>query len=367
MNIEQQIYNLEHTLIINHHTFNQVQRKILRYVQDGRSDQVVAILGPSGVGKTKQLKYLHSYLVQRQQGGWRQDQGPPIYVEAPAPIGGKFPMRAFIEDLLQLLGERNIKYKADFDQAVENKLHGRRVLSQAKMDIGQLQRLLRDRINVLRPIAILVDESQNFVDGVKYDDQKSHVNRLKNWANTMDTKFFLFGTHEGKALLNLNEQLARRISPIYFPRYQNTTNDKKKFAEFLLGVTEALEIKMDDCLNDFDFIYNHTLGCVGLLATWIQESLSYCRDHNAPSITKKIFHNHRMSYDRLSVAEYEIKAFEHFYESSQREFHPDFIQYDIQPEEDDFTVPPGGDGPIRPGPRKKSRPGKRKPARDKVR
>jgi hypothetical protein len=143
----------------------------------------------------------------------------------------------------------------------------------------------------------------------------------------MDTKFMLFGTHEAKELLNLNEQLARRIVPIYFPRYQRESeSDVKAFAQFYISLVKRLDIKIDPKVHEnFYDIYDYSLGCSGLLVSWIHNAISHCISNNCFKITHAIMKKTRHSKDRLVTAEKAIKNFELFHQQSLEDFSPNEV------------------------------------------
>lgn len=320
---------LETNLFIHHKYFEDVYSEILRFIQYGRRDDVLVVLGPTGVGKTTLIRFLEKTLTERISSGWRSDHFPPIVVEAPAQDNNQFPWRAFMENILLSLGEDNLGKKVDLDEAEECRRKGRKLAGKNRLTIGQLQELIRRRIESLRPVAMLIDEGQNIVEGITDKPKKANVNRLKNWANTMKTKIIIFGTHESEAILNLNEQLARRIKPIYFPRYKKTEEEIVRFAEFYVGLKDALQINVDPKLeNDFEYLYNHSLGCAGILSGWVHDAIAYCINSNKKVINKTVMNKCRMSSDRLKTAELAIRKFEEVYFTSQKEFVPELVEVD---------------------------------------
>lgn len=320
---------LESEIFVFHRIFEDVFRDILRFIQYGRSDECLCVIGPTGVGKSKMKAYLIDYLIKQWMSGWRPECHHPITIEAPAKAKRDFPWRAFLEDLLLLLGERDIRRKVDLDEVEKRKRNFVHPPFSSALSISQLEHLAKLRINTLKPSAILIDEAQNMVEGMSETDRKTNVNRLKYWANSMDTKFVLFGTHESKHVLNLNEQLSRRIAPIYFPRYSKNHEGIQYFAEFYLGLKEQLNLIIDPKIEqDFEDIYNYSLGCPGLLVTWIHHSISYCITSDKKSISKATWESQKISATRLTTIERAIKNFELEFEKSREAFNPDHVLAD---------------------------------------
>jgi len=329
---------LENRLVIKHRNFVDTQAELLRSIQHGRSDEPVCVIGPTGIGKTKLQHFLADFLIGRQAKGWRSDCHPPLCIEAPAAENGKFPWRPFLEDLLTGLGEIDLSSKVDFERVEVNRRLAKRAPPHTKLSIAGLERLFRIRVNSLLPIVIFIDECQNLVDNVSEVERKANVNRIKSWANTMRTKIVLFGTHEAQSLLNLNEQLARRVSPIYFPRYKrDDESDVNEFASFYVSLIEQADIQIDPaCHRDFFTIYDYSLGSPGLLVSWLQKAIVYCIDRNLPKITEDILKRTRYSTDRLRTIELAIKNFEVYQESTYESFNPALILADEPSQPDMF-------------------------------
>lgn len=356
---------LENRLIIEHSTFGTAKSEILRYIQYGRRDEIISVMGPSGIGKSTLQSYSVNYLVDRMKDGWRSDSLPPLRVEAPAAYDGKFPWRAFLEDILTCLGEDNLNSKVDLDLVDSYRLNGKKLPHRSKLSIAQLESLIRKRVKALRPVAILIDESQNLVENVSTSECHSNLVRLKNWCNTLDTKIILFGTHEASLFLNLNEQLSRRITPVYFPRYRkDNPNDMESFSLLYLNLIHHLGLNIDSRIHqNFYQIYDYTLGVPGLLATWLHKSISFCIERNLKKITPAIFKQNRSNVYDLTTAEQAIKNFELYQAKANGDFNPDMIFADDDIEQGDLFT--RKNSPQSKAGRKK--PGKQNPRRHKVR
>jgi len=317
---------LENKLFIFHRIFQDVFDEILRFIQYGRGDECLCVIGPTGVGKSKMSYYLVDYLIRQSLNGWRPGSHDPITIEAPAKSKNGFPWSSFIEELLMLLGEKDIRRKVDLDEVQRRKRDLVHPPFLSGLSAPKLESLVRLRVEQFKPSVILIDEAQNLVDDMSRADRKTNVNRLKSWANRMETKFVLFGTHESKYFLDLNEQLSRRVAPIYFPRYAKTEVGLRMFAEFYLGIKDQLGLVFDPKIEeDFEDIYNYSLGCPGLLVTWIHHSISRCITSGQKSITKSVWDSQKLSSTRLTTIERAIKNFELEYEKSIEPFNPDNV------------------------------------------
>jgi len=323
---EQTLQKLEYELVIHHPIFESVVEDVLRIVQYGRHDTIIPVIGPTGAGKTTLIRYMAGYIVKQQYAGWRSDQMPPLIVEAPPSDEGKFPWREFMENILLALGEINLDFKGDVDEALERKRNGYKASSKSRPKVSQLEKMIKDRMKAFRPVVFFIDEAQNIVEGLSESAILSNLNRMKYWANNFNTKIIPLGTHEARHLLNINEQLARRVSSIYFPRYKNNEEGLAGFAQFYKSLLVDLDIKIDPkARDDFKYIYNHSLGCPGILGGWFHEAIGYCLSKGLAKISRTTLDKCRMPYDRLKTTETAIKEFESYYESTLQEFDPALI------------------------------------------
>lgn len=350
-------------ILIEHNKFEAVKNSILKCIQYGKQDEVVCILGPTGIGKTTLHKCISEYLIRRQKHGWNIDHAYPVTVEAPAQHDGKFHWKSLMENIAIELGESDFSKKVDLDRIQQNKKTRSAIYTGPAPSIEGFEKILRKRINTFQPVAIFIDEAQNIVEGMTLKTRKAAVNRLKNWANTMNTKLFLFGTHEAKDFLNLNEQLARRILPIYFSRYNGLDEDEyHEYCSFMWTLIDILDIDTaPNLMNHARYFYNHSLGLPGLFANWVHSAVAYYLDNNKTQLTIKEFQKCQMDKQRLQTIELSIKQFEIVRQNLQGDFdpntvHPDIFEHEITSHK---TATKTSNAPTK----SNTKPGKQKPVR----
>ena len=342
--------------VVKHARFTQLNSDILTNLQNPTDHSLLLVIGPSGVGKTTYERYLHEMLKDRKKLGIDDNFGPPIYIEVPVRKKNEFPWRSFLEELLIELGDDGFDRKVDFDQAIESLKTGGKPSSRARLTLGQLERLVIRRIGMLRPIAILMDECQGFCSDLSESVAKNNLETLKSWTNKMDTRLILFGTHESSPLLNLNEQLSRRVKLIYFRRYKNSKSDLVEFMRVFKTFTQDLGLKIDgDLGSQVAFIYNHSLGCVGLLFDWLARCCSRLAGQRLNYLTKDILILEKSDRFFLEKAETEIKLFEQYMLASAEDFDPNLIQPDFFTDDNSKQMSRSSNRNIKPGLRKSNR------------
>jgi len=97
----------------------------------------------------------------------------------------------------------------------------------------------------------------------------------------------LFGTYELLAFRNLSAQLSRRSVDIHFPRYRA---DDPKDREMFLNVVRSFEQHLPlsqppDLVRDWEYLYERSIGCVGVLKDWLVRALTGVFRRNATVLT----------------------------------------------------------------------------------
>jgi len=155
-----------------------------------------------------------------------------------------------------------------------------------------------------RPRAVLVDEAQHLfalASGRRLEDQ---LNVLKSLANRSNTIHVLCGTYELLRIRNLSGQLSRRSIDIHFPRYDAAkSSDRRTFGKILQTFGEQMPLpEQPDLMTHWEYLYERSIGCVGILKDWLVRALCMAVRQSAPTLTLKHLERHALSVsqcDRL--------------------------------------------------------------------
>jgi hypothetical protein len=126
-------------------------------------------------------------------------------------------------------------------------------------------------IRYRKPVAVMIDEAQHLgkiPSGRRLLDQ---LDVIKSIANQTKTVHVLLGTYELLAFRNLNAQLSRRSIDIHLPRYRiEDPEDRQMFINIVQSFDKALPFEAEsDLVADWEFLYERSLGCVGILKEWL--------------------------------------------------------------------------------------------------
>ena len=108
----------------------------------------------------------------------------------------------------------------------------------------------------------------------------------------------LLGTYELLTFRNLSGQLSRRSVDIHFPRYRlDNFDDVQAFKSVLLTFQCQMPVaETPDFVPHWEYCYERTLGCIGILKNWLTRALKDALDEGANTVTLK--HLERRAWSR---------------------------------------------------------------------
>ncbi len=222
---------------------------------------------------------------------------PVVSVECIAPESGTFNWRDHFVRLLLQMDEPLVDRKRNLEDPVRA---GDRAMSFMPNTRAAGQRIITLQSRPFDSGALwqycLMRHStwQELASGRRLSDQ---LDVIKSIANRTDTVHVLFGTYELLAFRNLSAQLSRRSVDIHFPRYRA---DDLKDREMFLNVVRSFEQQLPlsqapDLVRDWEYLYERSIGCVGVLKDWLVRALTGVFRRNATVLTIRDLQAHALS------------------------------------------------------------------------
>lgn len=259
-------------------------------------NSLILVLGPTGVGKTTLRAKIEQGLTAEMLPAVAADPGrfPVVSVECVAPEAGTFNWRDHFRRLLLQMEEPMVDYKIDPAAPVRIAKTVVRFTPSEKAVGAEYQHAVERAIAFRRPVAVLIDEAQHLAkmgSGRRLADQ---LDVIKSLANRTKTIHVLFGTYELLAFRNLSAQLSRRSIDIHFPRYQvGDPNDAKAFRTVLRSFEQQLPLPQPpDLAGEWEYLYERSIGCVGILKDWLMRALVSVSRRNNDSLAHKDLEAH---------------------------------------------------------------------------
>ncbi|HEY1772688.1 MAG TPA: ATP-binding protein [Gammaproteobacteria bacterium] len=229
---------------------------------------VIMIVGPSKVGKSTVLRYLHQRLTER-SAVHRDNDYTMLVVEGTNAVGGFFSTKHFTLDVLSKLRHPIFgSYSLDTDSY-------RPRLRAGEPDL----RLALEKAIVHRKTHYLaVDEAHHLLYRTRGENVTNVLDSLKCLGNTTSVVVILCG---GFRLLTQGLESAHfdgRLHVVPFMNYgysRKDTPDTDEFGRILELLDKIMPVRPKQSLKDMqDFIHLECLGCVGLLIKWLERALA---------------------------------------------------------------------------------------------
>jgi hypothetical protein len=133
------------------------------------------------------------------------------------------------------------------------------------------------------------------------------LDAIKSLANKAQVPIVLFGTYELLPFRNLSGQLSRRSSDIHLRRYDNSVPaELNAFTNVVGTFQQHLPLEQQpDLVANWDYLYERSIGCVGVLKGWLLKAFSRALKQDSPTIEMK-----HLEGTALSVAQCDKMATE---------------------------------------------------------
>ncbi len=286
-------YTVAHPLLV------EAKEKLTAAIWDSEPNSLIFVAGPTGVGKTTLRIRTEQFLTDELRTELEQDRGriAAVSVEAMAPESGSFSWRDLFKRLLQRLDEPLIEYKRD----LRTEWSPLRSPVRPNPTTAQCHYGVEQALQFRRPVAVMIDEAQHLAKMASGRRLLDQLDVIKSLASQTCTVHVLFGTYDLLAFRNLNGQLSRRSVDIHFARYHAELADERQtFISVVRSFARQLPLPtLPDLVSEWEFLYERSLGCVGVLKQWLARSLSAALRSNESTLTPRNLESHALSVSQV--------------------------------------------------------------------
>ena len=147
-------------------------------------------------------------------------------------------------------------------------------------------------------LAFLIDEGHHLIYAY---NRKLEMEEIKSISNLSGVPLILFGTYDLLDLLDLSGQLAFRAEEIHFPRYYSSDKDDyQDFIDALGSLQNFLPVKtMPDFVNDPNYMYFRSAGCIGILKQWLYRCLVEVLKKGEDTIDRNCLERNAYTFSKL--------------------------------------------------------------------
>lgn len=236
------------------------------------------VVGPAGVGKTTLRQRIEKLLLERALSNKTLATGhlPIASVEAIPAEHGRFIYKDYYLRALKALHVPLIQGVSQREEESPT-IHTASYYSQAMQSkrSDTLRRILEQVLKQHRLKALMIDEAQHLVLVAGGKQMLHQMDWLKSIANVTETIHVLFGTYELLNCCSLSGQVSRRSDDIHLERYhQEQSEDVEEFGRIIQTFQEHLPLPKETNLMQYqDYLMDYSMGCVGILSTWLAKAL----------------------------------------------------------------------------------------------
>lgn len=274
---------------------------LMQTIHEPAGVSILFLFGPTGVGKSTLLRRMSQKLIEAALPNLEKDKGriPIAGVEAATPEFSNFDWKDFYQRALKAVEEPFLNVPGHHITTLK------------------LRMALEDALRHRQLTVFYIDEAQNLgkvASGRKLRDQ---TDCIKSLANLTRVQFVLAGTYELLILRNLSAQLCRRSLDIHFSRYQaDKTDDLRAFRGIVQTFQRHLPLQeQPDLLEHWDYCYERSIGCVGILKDWLSRTLVAALEEGATTLTRKYLERHAWSLEQCAIVLAEAKEGENSLET----------------------------------------------------
>lgn len=369
-----------HGYTVPHTRMKKVCLELVSAALDSSDTSLIFFAGPTGAGKTTLIRSLEIKLAELLRTELEEDRGrlPFVTFEVPAPKTSVFPWKALYKRALAALDEPLIEHKINVPERPQPNLGHSLIPRNAPRSVGakgsrrggtdDYRLAYESALLNRRPLVSILDEGQHLMkiaNGRKLSDQ---LDIIKSVANMSGVPHLLAGTYDLLPFLDLSGQLARRTVIVHLPRYSNAVQqDADLFASVVRAFQRHLPLAEEpDLLGQLEYLYQHTIGCVGVLKDWLGRALNVALDEDAPTMTRKHLQKRALTAKQCRKMLADVQQGEKYFADDDVELAR------LQMELGMVSITPAASGPPSPDDAdghvstRKHRPFQRKPGRDPV-
>jgi hypothetical protein len=275
---------------VKHKRLMEARELLLSYLFDDAEEGVICVIGPTGAGKTTLLKQCIADVLAHEASEMENDHGyiPIAYVEARAPERGNFDWATLYRDSLIALHEPLVDRKV-LPKAELSKFSQPGSGPPISRTVTQYRIALDNALKYRRTKIILIDEGQTLLKVSSARLASDQMDTIKSRASLTGVKHVLIGTYELLNTGDLSGQLSRRRRNIHLPRYNcDEPDDVAEFASIIHTFQSNLPIPcVNDLTKSFEFMYAKSVGCTGILKTWLNVTENWAAKRGLSKITLK--------------------------------------------------------------------------------
>ncbi len=253
----------------------------------GSKGDILAILGPTGVGKSVLNEYLVKTALKDAAEEMQANPAllPAILIEAESSGEEKFSWRSFYQDILEQLGEDITMPRQNYDiDPVTGRLVRARYTN--TNTLSGLRKAVVKALKARKVQFLVIEEAAHIFSQCSARKLLIQLNTLKSLSNTSGAQLVLAGSYDLYELVSLSGQLARRIQVIHFSRYREDVDADVRAYRACLQQCQAVHKGLwgNSLMEHADVLMENTIGCIGTLTSVLKHAVKFAASRGGWSL-----------------------------------------------------------------------------------
>jgi hypothetical protein len=292
-------------LKIKHPRLDEIDQALMRAIHGYRSYTLLAVYGPSGVGKSTVMHHVAS----RCRAAESDTAVVPVVIvrASPEDIGASARLDYYRQLLAQLRGHVAINDRVR-QLALATHPEKKR---QDPAEWLDMRDAVEYALALLRVKVVFVDEAQHLMAVDTPHRPAAQLDWLKALTNRTNVLHVLIGNFDLYDCCHLNGQAARRMRDLHFPRYH--LDQRTECEEFVAALRTFLErvplfVDIPGLLAHWRWFGEWSLGCIGVLGDWLVETVDALCQEGATTLTIEALTRHALQPDQRLRMEMEART-----------------------------------------------------------
>lgn len=310
--IDDRVSYYRNKVTIEHPSLVKARDELLWAILDSSPGSIILLYGPTGVGKTTLQNIVADSLLEFLRSDLERNPGrlPFVRIHVKNPSCHNFDWKDYFRGLLEIICEPLIDHKDDTHRWEDILNEYRELISNYRSSGSKFRTAAEAAIKRRKPLVLLLDDAQHF--GVVRSGRSvlDQLNTLKSVSDQTHVTQVLGGTYELLPFRNLNGQLSRRSIDIHFKRYDAEDAEQRQCFVNALGTFQAhLPLREPpDLVSNWDYFYERSLGCVGILKDWLTRSLSLALREGKETLNRQHLEHRALSISQCAEILSEITS-----------------------------------------------------------
>ena len=235
-------------LTISHPLLDSATRELTHFIMESPANGLLLFVGPTGSGKTTAALQIHREF--NEKGNAQKDNkgAPPLLYGAVAASETDEP--------------NWLQFYQEFLREAKTTTQGLRGLNEHR---DMYEQMLQSR----SVLGVFIDEAQHLFETADGRSGMDAFEVLQSLADRSKTRHVLFSTEQLLGRAHMNARFGRRVHYLHLPRCKADRN----FVHVIRTLQNYLPLPPErDLLEEFQFVYDRSLGCVGLLKAWLYKA-----------------------------------------------------------------------------------------------